>query len=53
MLKKLPGMTLVEQVKLSAYFVSEPLVFHINTIMIKSVLLNSTPHGNKTSVEYE
>ena len=48
MLKKLPGMTLVKQIKLTAYFVSEPLAFDINTIMIKSVLLNNTPHGNKT-----
>ena len=48
MLKKLPGMTLVKQIKLTAYFVYEPLAFDINTIMIKSVLLSSTPHRNKT-----
>ena len=48
MLKKLAGMTLVKQIKLTGYFVFESRVFDINTIMIKSVLLNSTPHGNKT-----
>ena len=53
MLKMLSGMTLVNQIKLTANVLSEPLASGINTIIVNHVLLCSVPHGSKSQTERE